>query len=81
MYMNEFVYLSKDELHETVCRNIKKFRMQREMTQQALSEKIEMSHEYLRQLESNKGQKDFSFYTLYKISLVLDIPLDDFVRP
>ena len=73
-------YISKDELHAIVCNNIKKYRIQRGLTQQVLSEKIQMSHEYLRQLESAKGQKDFTFYSLYKISLVLDIPIDDFTK-
>lgn len=79
--MNDKNFISKEELHRIVCKNIKKYRMQQGFTQQALSEKIEMSHEYFRQLESAKGQKDFTFYTLYKISLVLGIPIDDFTKP
>lgn len=74
-------YCTKNELHEIVCRNIKKYRNLRGLTQQQLSEKIEMSHEYLRQLESDKGQKDFTFYSLYKISCVLKVPIDEFVKP
>ena len=54
--------------------------MQIGMTQGELAEKIDISHEYLRQLESEKGQKDFSFYTLYKISLILDIPINNFTE-
>ncbi len=73
-------YISKKELHAIVCNNIKKYRIQRGLTQQVLAEKIQMSHEYLRQLESEKGQKDFTFYSLYKISQVLDVPLDDFTK-
>lgn len=72
--------ISKIELHKKVCRNIKKFRVQSGLTQEELSEKIDMSHDYLRRLESEKGQKDFSFYTLYKISLVLNMTLDDFIE-
>lgn len=79
--MNDKNYISKEELHLIVCKNIKKYRIQQGLTQQELSEKIEMSHEYLRQLESAKGQKDFTFYSLYKISLVLGIPMDDFTKP
>ena len=73
-------YISKEELHAIVCSNIKKYRIRRGITQQVLSEKIEMSHEYLRQLESCKGQKDFTFYSLYKISMALDVPIDDFTK-
>lgn len=79
--MDENSYIAKEKLHAIVCSNIKKYRVLRGLTQQELSEKIEMSHEYLRQLESSKGQKDFAFYTLYKISLVLEIPIDDFIKP
>ena len=79
--MCEYDYISKDELHAIVCGNIKKYRNQRGLTQQELSEKIEMSHEYLRQLESDKGQKDFTFYSLYKISRALKVPIDDFIKP
>ncbi|WP_156136363.1 helix-turn-helix domain-containing protein [Candidatus Soleaferrea massiliensis] len=79
--MNDFNYISKEELHMVVCGNIKKHRMQQGLTQQELSERIGISHEYLRQLESNKGQKDFTFYTLYKISIVLNISIDDFLKP
>ena len=81
MKVDEKVYLSRDELHAVVCRNIKKYRKQRGLTQQVLSERIQMSHEYLRQLESGRGQKAFSFYTLYKLSLALDIPIDEFTKP
>lgn len=79
--MNDKNDISKEELHLIVCKNIKKYRIQQGLTQQELSEKIEMSHEYLRQLESAKGQKDFTFYSLYKISVVLGIPMDDFTKP
>jgi transcriptional regulator with XRE-family HTH domain len=75
--MDEFI--SNAELHIRVCKNIKKFRLRAGMSQAELSEKINMSHEYLRQLESDKGQKDFAFYTLYKISLVLNVPIGDFI--
>lgn len=78
MTMSEFI--SKNEIHVAVCKNIKKFRVQMGITQEELSEKIDISYEYLRQLESEKGQKDFSFYTLYKISLILDMPIDSFIK-
>ena len=81
MRVDDNVYFSKSELYRIVCGNIKKYRIQRGITQQVLSERIEMSHEYLRQLESQKGQKDFTFYSLYKIAFVLDVPIDDFLKP
>lgn len=78
--MKENKYIAKDELYGIVCENIKKYRMERKLTQLQLSEDIEISHEYLRQLESKKGQKDFTFYTLYKISIALHMPIDAFLK-
>lgn len=78
--MWDYNFLSKDELHYIVCMNIKKYRRMRGMTQDQLSEKIGISHDHQRQLESQKGDKSFSFYTLFKISQVLDIPIDKFVQ-
>jgi len=71
------VYISKADLHRQICRNIRMYRIQAGLTQDKLSEKVDISHDYLRQLESEKGQKYFSFYTLYKISLVLKVSLDE----
>ncbi|NLO85830.1 MAG: helix-turn-helix transcriptional regulator [Clostridiales bacterium] len=79
--MKENKYISKDELYIIVCDNIKKYRNECGLTQLQLSEEIEISHEYLRQLESQKGQKDFTFYTLYKISMALKTPIDAFLKP
>lgn len=71
--------IAKNDLHKKVCKNIKKYRLQANITQEELSERIGISHDYLRRLESDKGQKDFTFYTLYKISLVLGVALNDFI--
>jgi len=71
--------VQKDGLHRIVCQNIKKYRKRAGLTQEELSEKIDMSYDYLRRLESERGQKDFSFFTLYKISLALNVPMDTFV--
>ena len=78
--MKKCSYISNEELHRIVCGNIKTYRLQKTMTQQQLAEAIDISHEYVRQLESEKGQKEFSFYTLYKIAAVLEIPIDDFTK-
>jgi len=77
MMENDFIL--EWELKKIVCKNIKKFRNESCMTQLELSERIGISHEYIRQLESENGQKDFSFYTLYKLSVVLNVPLGDFI--
>jgi len=73
-------FMDRDKLHIIVSKNIKKLRKQKGLTQSQLAEEIGISHEYLRQIESEKGQNDFSLYTLYKISVVLKIGLDVFIQ-
>ena len=46
------------------------------MTQAQLAEAIGVSHEFIRRIESKKGKKTFSFQTLWNISNVLHISLD-----
>ena len=43
------------------------------MTQAVLSEKVGLSHEFIRRIESKKGVKTFSVDTVWKISVALNI--------
>lgn len=45
------------------------------MTQAELAEKADLTHDYIRQIESNKVANTFSVQTLYDISIALDIEL------
>ena len=63
-------------IYEQVCRNIKKYRKEAGMTQAELAEAIGVSHEFIRRIESKKGKKTFSFQTLWNISEVLHVSLD-----
>lgn len=63
-------------IYEQVSRNIKKYRKEAGMTQAQLAEAIGVSHEFIRRIESKKGKKTFSFQTLWNISNVLHISLD-----
>ena len=63
-------------IYEQVCRNIKKYRKEAGMTQAELAEAIGVSHEFIRRIESKKGKKTFSFQTLWNISKVLHVSLD-----
>ena len=42
------------------------------MTQAQLAEKTNLSHDYIRQIESDKVANTFSIQTLYEISLALN---------
>ena len=70
----------KENLFEILTINIRKRRLEMKMTQQELAEKIGISHEYYRRFESKKGQEGLSFVTIYKISVVLNISIDDLLK-
>lgn len=63
------------DLYESIAMNIKKYRKEAGITQAELSERVGVSHEFIRRIESKKGVKTFSVDTLYKISLALDIDI------
>ena len=60
-------------LYEAISKNIKKYRKEANITQSELSERVGVSHEFIRRIESPKGAKTFSVDTLYKISIALNI--------
>lgn len=64
-----------NDLYEKISINIKKYRKEANITQAVLAEKIGVSHEFIRRIESEKGKKTFSVETIYKISLALEIPI------
>lgn len=60
-------------IYDQIARNIKKYRTEAKLTQAVLAEKVGVSHEFIRRIESKKGAKTFSVDTIWKISLALDI--------
>lgn len=75
-----------EDIYKVIRHNIKKYRLLKGLTQAQLAEKAELTHDYIRQIESDKVANTFSVQTLYDISVALDIELkvlfeteDDFV--
>lgn len=60
-------------IYDVIRRNIKKYRQDRHMTQAKLAEKTNLSHDFIRQIESEKVANTFSVQTLYDISQTLEI--------
>ncbi len=60
-------------IYEQIARNIKKYRKEVGITQAVLAERVGVSHEFIRRIESKKGAKTFSVDTIWKISLALDV--------
>ena len=55
-------------IYEQIARNIKKYRHEAGITQAVLAERVGVSHEFIRRIESKKGAKTFSVDTIWKIS-------------
>lgn len=67
-------------IYNTIRKNIKKYRKERDLTAAQLAEMVGLSHEFIRQIESEKVANTFSVDTLYRISVALDTSLDKFVE-
>lgn len=65
------------ELKNKISLNIRKYRKEKHLTQEALAETAEISYDFMRRIESTKGKCGFSVYTLYKISLALNVSIDE----
>ena len=73
MLAGEFMNKYEINIYEQIARNIKKYRKEAGITQAILAEKVGVSHEFIRRIESKKGAKTFSVDTIWKISIALDI--------
>ena len=65
-------------IREIICKNIKKFRKEKNVRLMDLAEAIDVCPDYVRRMESETGIKNISLTTLYKISIVLDVRIDKF---
>ena len=50
------------------------------ITSAKLAEMVDLSHDFIRQIQSDKVRYNFSVETLYKISIALNVSLDDLVK-
>ena len=60
-------------IYDQIAKNIKKYRKEAGITQAVLAERVGVSHEFIRRIESKKGAKTFSVDTIWKISLAENI--------
>lgn len=68
----------RDDIISVVASNVRKYRIEKGITQEQLAVDIGMSYDYLRRFESEHGREGLSLSRLYKISVVLDISMDKF---
>ena len=65
-----------DNIYNTIRRNIKIYRQGKGITAAELAEMIGRSHDFIRQIESEKVGYNFSLETFYRISVALDVSMD-----
>lgn len=67
-------------IYDTIRKNIKKYRKEKGITSAQLSEMVDLSHDFIRQIESEKAAYNFSVDTFYRISVALGVTLDDLIQ-
>lgn len=65
-----------DDIYNTIRRNVKKYRKEKGLTSAQLAEMVGLSHDFIRQIESEKVGYNFSVETFYKISVALGVGMD-----
>ena len=66
--------------YNIIKKNIKIFRKEKKITQEKLAELINISSDYMNEIESYRKEKRFSIRILCDISLTLNIPIYLFLK-
>ena len=79
----DYIYKNEKELYFTIGKNIRYYRKlyslnKKELTQESLAEIANVSTSLIGNLESKKTYQGISIYNLYKISKILEIPIEYF---
>ncbi|MCI7084347.1 MAG: helix-turn-helix domain-containing protein [Tenericutes bacterium] len=80
---NTGIFKEEKELYTIIGKNIRYYRKlyslnKKEMTQEALAELANVSTSLIGNLESKKTTQGISIYNLYKISKILNVPIEYF---
>ena len=68
------------DIYGTIRKNIRKYRKEKGITSARLAELVGLSHDFIRQIESQKSAYNFSVDTFYRISVALDVTLDMLIQ-
>ena len=63
------------DIYNTIRKNIRKYRLEKNITAE-LAEMVDLSHDFIRQIQSEKVAYNFSVETFYRISKALDVSMD-----
>lgn len=67
-------------IYDTIRKNIRKYRKEKNITSMQLVEMVDLSHDFIRQIQSDKAGYNFSVDTFYRISVALGVTLDDLIK-
>lgn len=73
--MKELVF--DPNIYDTIRKNIRAYRVRKGLTSAQLAEMVGLSHDFIRQIQSEKAGYNFSVETFYKISVALDVSMDE----
>ena len=77
--MNNELNFDKD-IYNTIRKNIRKYRKEKGITSAKLAEMVDLSHDFIRQIQSDKASYNFSVDTFYRISVALGVTVDDLIK-
>lgn len=77
--------MNDEEIFDIIGKNVKYYRQlynlnHEKLTQEQLAEKINVSTALIGNLESNKINQGISVPTLYRLSQILEIPIENFFK-
>ena len=81
--IEKYNFKNERELYTIIGKNIRYYRKlyslnKKELTQEALAEIANVSTSLIGNLESKKTYQGISIFNLYKISKILEIPIENF---
>ncbi len=68
----------KETVKAIICQNIKKYRNEKGVRLMDLADKLDLSVNHLKRIESENDRNNVSIPTLCKISILLDVPIGNF---
>ena len=69
-----------NDIYNTIRKNIRKYRNEKGITSMQLAEMVDLSHDFIRQIQSDKAGYNFSVDTFYRIAMALGVKLDDLIQ-
>lgn len=69
-----------NNIYDTIRKNIRKYRKEKGLTSAQLAEMVGLSHDFIRQIQSDKAAYNFSVETFVRIAVALGVSLDKMIE-